>query len=911
MKFQKHIIITINFLLILQSLLYIQNISNSQKDRQNITQIIPGNIEDNQQESIYHSDVSSTNVHTTLTQGTNKTFGFFTQDSYVNLDSDGNVFQWEKYDVVKDTGDNSVYADFAMDYSYSYTWPSSPNSYVPLIDIETGTQLASTFSPPFSETTYLSGKVYFLTYISTYVSSFTITLTLRIRLWLYNPNDGGLTEILTIESVLPDNSDLTQRVYSSTLEDKVTIPSGYRLKVTYEAKTSRIDRAAYVHLETGEYSDGDQVNWQINDAEYSNTYTLNDVTSALGVQLYMYDETYPTISISGAENNTIYYDTNEITISTSGAVSNSYKWDSNSYTAFDPPVNTTLPSSTGWHYLYIQALDEYDNKNEVVYKIGYESSSIVLHNANNNSLVPNNFLLNFSLSGYDSAQYAWDSGGNYTFSDPYDISVPDFSGEHTLYIYTVSSFRENKTVYVFEVDNSPPLISLRDLSNDTTQPTNKKIELNITDQTSTIEVLYNWDNAANSTWSPLEGTIYQTFAPDTDGFHWLNVYANDSFGHIIDVHYRFNISSDYLLVELRTMVNDSYYYGGNTVEVTITGTNGTIKYQWDSNGFKDGVTVDSILSLSGSESLPKDLGVHYLTIIVGDVDDNPNSTLFKFTIDQENPVVSNFGNYNNSRLHSSTIIDLEIADNFTLSSEIEAWVSIDGGGNISFTYPYDIEISSLEDGVHNITVFAFDIARNNVSCLIIFEIDTTAPEIDIVSIQGLEVSSSGVSYIPGNAAIECSFVDADPEIYHFYSWNNSAFTLFAGNTFNLPDTDGNATLRILANDTLGNEKILTLDLFIDTTPPQLSILFPNNYSKINEATPLLFFANDSASDTISSISAKWDQFLEGEIDLSPPYFTLYLSSLKKLYEELSVAELYIDAKDILGNNFTYIYSFNL
>ncbi|MHA1205725.1 MAG: hypothetical protein ACTSSL_12460, partial [Candidatus Heimdallarchaeaceae archaeon] len=142
--------------------------------------------------------------------------------------------------------------------------------------------------------------------------------------------------------------------------------------------------------------------------------------------------------------------------------------------------------------------------------------------------------------------------------------------------------------------------------------------------------------------------------------------------------------------------------------------------------------------------------------------------MFKFTIDQENPVVSNFGNYNNSRLHSSTIIDLEITDNFTLSSEIEAWVSIDGGGNI-----YDIEISSLEDGVHNITVFAFDIARNNVSCLIIFEIDTTAPEIDIVSIQGLEVSSSGVSYIPGNAAIECSFVDADPEIYHFYSWNNS------------------------------------------------------------------------------------------------------------------------------------------
>ncbi|MHA1218972.1 MAG: hypothetical protein ACTSO5_09865, partial [Candidatus Heimdallarchaeaceae archaeon] len=367
--------------------------------------------------------------------------GFFSQDNFIDIDSDGDIVEWGAYDDVKDAGwDSSNRLYHRIDSSYQSTpdlWPDQIDTYYYLKDYDWPYPVSAMFSPVFEEETYIDGKVHFMTYISTaFTGGYgTQIVTFRIRLLLFNSTDSSTSEILSIEDVFPEQMSTQQKTYSSTLSSPVTIPAGFRLKIVYEAKLSTLTRTGRIFLIAGDEGYGN-LYWNINDGEYSNTYTIDDTDYLLGVQLKMIDLSYPDISVSGFANNTVYQENKTISIDVSGAVDSSYRWDFGSFTSFDTSTTTNLPFTMGWHNLEIQALDEYNNNKTLIYQIGYDVSTInvVLQSPNNNSVIGKGDIIDFNVFSIDYATYEWDLSGTQTnlTSPEYEIIAPAFSGLHNL-----------------------------------------------------------------------------------------------------------------------------------------------------------------------------------------------------------------------------------------------------------------------------------------------------------------------------------------------------------------------------------------------------------------------------------------------------------------------------------------------
>ncbi|MHA2256234.1 MAG: hypothetical protein ACXAAM_09185, partial [Candidatus Heimdallarchaeaceae archaeon] len=462
---------------------------------------------------------SSFRVKTIETPGDYQLRGFFSEHSFVDVDSDGDIIEWMKYDSIKDVGwDSSDTIAPRIDSNYQSfpdLWPDQSDTYYYPKDRDWPYQVSAMFSPEFKEETYIDGKVYFLTYISTSFPGVSppLTITFRIRLLLFNITDTSTSEILSIEDVLPNIMSRQQKVYSSTLSSPFIIPADSRLKVVYEAKLSTLDRTGNLFVYGGR-SSFTNLNWNINDGEYSNSYTVADSDYLMGVQFKMYDQTYPDILVSGFTNNTVYQENKTISIDVSGSESSSYRWDGGSFVNFGASTTTDLPFTPGWHTLEIQTLDEFNNNRTEIYEIGYDASvsNIVLNSPANNSLIGKGHTLYFTPFSINYATYEWDTSGaqNLTALN-YELIAPDFSGLNYLTIITYDDFGTESYFYVFEFDNNPPNVNLHNVINDTSQPAGKRIDVNVTDTSGVDQVFYKWDTRDNFTWYPFQGSIYRTY----------------------------------------------------------------------------------------------------------------------------------------------------------------------------------------------------------------------------------------------------------------------------------------------------------------------------------------------------------------------------------------------------------------
>ena len=854
--------------------------------------------------------------------------GFFSQNSFINIDSDGDVVEWGTYEDVENLGwDSSTnLLHHRIDSSYQSNpdlWPEQNETYYYLKDSDWPYPASAMFSPVFEDETYIDGKIHFMTFLSTDFTSGegTQIVTFRIRLLLFNSTDSSTSEILSIEDVLPEQMTTQQKTYSSTLSSPVTIPAGFRLKIVYEAKLSTLTRTGRMFLFAGDRGAGNLF-WTINDGEYSNNYGIAKTHYMLGVQFKMFDSSYPDISVSGFANNTVYQENKNILIDVSGAVDSSYRWDFGSFTSFDTSTTTNLPFTMGWHNLEIQALDEYNNNKTLIYQIGYDVSTInvVLQSPNNNSVIGKGDIIDFNVFSIEYATYEWDLSGTQTnlTSPEYEIIAPAFLGLHNLTIRTFDDFGTEVFFYVFEYDGTAPNIELVNLVNNTQQPAGKSIDVNITDLGGVVQAYYKWDTRDNFTWYPFDGNIYRTYLPESAGQHFLYVSAIDGYGNAISLMYRFVSNINVLLVELRNANNDSYYQGGEIIEVTLTGINGTIMFEWNSNGELDGnidaYYFNSTLFLNETNVLPDfPVGEHYLTIRTFDIFLVENVFLFKFILDQEAPeILTSKDEYNNKRFLNSDVLEFTFSDNFTSLSQLEVIMSIDGIENQTLIYPYEFDLLELSDGTYNLTLYVSDIANNYVTESYIITIDTLSPEIEITSIEGL-VEKNGVYYIPADSLVTVSILDNDTQILSTYSWGGAIYDNFT-DTFILSFADGTSTLYINASDSLGNEaSLITLILTIDTLDPTADINSETvtELTKINAFTTISILVEDLSINTIKTVRYSWDALPGFWLDLYPSGLgEIYFESpVDILYSNGSTAILSIYVEDIVGNNQTYDFNF--
>ena len=917
---------SVSFLLILLCITSISYFHPAILD-ENKSSIIPeieGYSQSSNVNSPANSDVdSSPRIKRIQTPGSPKLRGFFSQNNFIDIDPDGDIIEWVNYDEIKDIGwDGPADKVYRIDSNYHSNpdlWPEQNDTYYYLKDKNPPYPVSAMFSPVFEEETYIEGKVHIMTYLMTDFSSGqgTQDVTFRIKLFLFNTTDSSTSEIFNItDDTIPEQMSRQQRTYDSTLSSPVTIPAGFRLKVVYEAKLSTLERTGRMDVYGGS-DDSSSLFWTIDDGEYSNSYTIVDTGNLLGVQFKMFDQTYPDIVVSGFNNNTVYQESNTISIELSGADNSSYRWDSDSFIYFDTSTTTSLPTSMGWHSLEIQALDEFENNRTEIYEIGYDESeiNIILDTPTNNSLIGEGDTLYFTPYSIDYATYEWDSSGaqNLTVLN-YELIAPDYSGFHNLTIITYDYFEVESFFYVFEFDNTPPLVVLENVVNNTIQPAGRRIDVNVTDRSGVAQVYYKWDSQVNFTWYPFQGNIYRTYLLGSIGEHWLYVAANDSFGNSISLKFNFTADVNLHFVELRNVNNDSYYQGGNTVEITILDINDTIKFYWNNGTELDGEAYyfNNVLTLNESNVLPvSPIGVHNLTIRTFDSLDVEHIYVFFFTLDQENPeILTSKDSYDNKRFSDTDVLTFTFDDNFTSSVDLEVLISINGESNQTLTSPYELILLSFSDGTYNLTLYVFDIAGNFATETYIITVDTTSPSIDIANIEGL-VEILGVSYIPTNSTVTISIIDDDPLLNSTYSWGGSVYYSFT-NSFILDYLDGASTLYVNATDSLGNENLITIILTIDSLEPSSTLIFPFINSKINNDTMLSFLAEDLSINTIKKIEYYWDVFpgLKGTATLNQyGEFIFSGGTILTLYANGSIAILSIYAEDIVGNNHTYVFNF--
>ncbi len=911
------------FVLFLNSLIYhspqndLLNVDDSTISDyiESIEDIIP-----DQEEILDDQEPTVSRIKKVDTPGDYQLQGYFFHNDVLDIDADGLGFELEEYEIMKDDGANCVEERPRFDSTDSQglenTWPPDTTNFHEFTSPYSPNEKSHFFTPIFDEETYIKGKAHFVLHITNQWSGTVPTIDFRISLYLHNTNDSSNTLIASTTEYGIDYEfwSSPQRLYDITIPgDYYTIPAGYRLKIKFEGRISDLAADGEFKIYCADITGGETYTWSVTDPGYENTYSVEDVNRIFGAQFYMNNE-FPDISVSGLINDTITNIKRNISVTVTGADNSSYRWNNSPYTSFDTITWFWTPETHGWHTLDIQAMDDYGNNRTVTYNLGFDESllNLALISPTNGSLIGDSSTLEFEAYNITYAMYEWDKDGNqYNLTaNGYLIQDSLSSGEHNLTVTTYDDFGTEDFFYIFTYDASPASIVLLSPTNNSIQPAGKVIDISITDETS-LDVQYKWDTQDKFTWLPFSGYTYRTYLPGLDGAHILYLYVNDSFGHFSYVEFWFTTDNTVLGVELQNLINNSHYYGGNDVNLTITGSNTTVYYNWDNGAESSTTLTESFLLLIGGDALPSVIGYHNLTIRTFDISDIEEIFFFNFTVDQEAPTInSSIYTYDNDRFTSSDSFVFTISDNNADLSELDVFYSIDGGFNNSISVPHGLDLAFFTDGTYVLTLYVYDVANNFATASFTFTIDETPPVLVLYDIEGLAVVQ-GTFYVPKDSLVTISISD-DDAFNSTFSWNGGLFNLFT-NTFVLDFTDGPGTLIVNASDTLSNHDILlSIDLYIDNLAPEISLNSPLNDSKLNEFTELNFIAEDNDVQTIKKIVVSWDKFYPASSPIgydSLGYFDLILHSSYDENDDGATVILYITAEDVVGNSKEYIFTF--
>jgi len=174
-----------------------------------------------------------------------------------------------------------------------------------------------------------------------------------------------------------------------------------------------------------------------------------------------------------------------------------------------------------------------------------------------------------------------------------------------------------------------------------------------------------------------------------------------------------------------------------------------------------------------------------------------------------------------------------------------AWYNVNGTTNstpVGSTSNLTLELPSLGDGQHNITVYANDSAGNLNSSTVYFTIDTTPPTITITS-------PANTTYASTSVALNVSASEAVSS--WFYSLNGAANVSFTPNT-TITAGNGANTIVVWANDSAGNWGTATSYFTVDSSPPSLILISPaENQTILNSSVTFMFYAVDNLAAALS------------------------------------------------------------
>jgi len=223
-------------------------------------------------------------------------------------------------------------------------------------------------------------------------------------------------------------------------------------------------------------------------------------------------------------------------------------------------------------------------------------------------------------------------------------------------------------------------------------------------------------------------------------------------------------------------------------------------------------------------------GYWNLTVLAIDYASNDNITVTIFVVDRTPPDISITNPKNDSYSNKNVVINYLALDKFGVS-RIEVY---DNNTYIKEVNPSStsITLTNLVDGLHKITLVAYDKAENSNLTQININIDSKPPIISS--------SLTNYSKVPSPFNFSFSVIEDNLDIVKIYLNGTLVGTYDAKNItneimINYPD-GGWANVTVFASDLAGNSNTLTLLLSVDVELPIINIIAPVNWTITNNSS---------------------------------------------------------------------------
>jgi hypothetical protein len=535
-----------------------------------------------------------------------------------------------------------------------------------------------------------------------------------------------------------------------------------------------------------------------------------------------------------------------ITFSTTDALSGmdhfELKIDSGSFSNESSPA-TLPPQSDGVHLITVRAYDKAGNHRDEVVNVYVDATApnpfIVTATPSgwtNNTQPVITFFTIDSTSGLDRYEVKIDSGSFSQQTSPYTLPVQT-DGAHNITVRAydnASNFRDSwVNVYIDTVSPNP----FTPTANPSIWTSNNQpqITFSTTDTTSGInryEVKIDSGTFAQQT-SPY------TLPTQTDGIHNITVRAIDQAGNYFDGYVEVFIDTS--LPEPFIPIATPGSWTNNTQPVITFTTTDNIS---GINHYEikiDGGTFTTQTSPYTLSVLTD--GLHTITVRAIDNASNYRDAIVLVYIDTAKPisfsvttVPSGWTNNDTPMIYFSAIDTLSGINRFELK--------IDSGSFSQQTSPYTLP--SQSDGIHNISVRAYDNASNYDEINVNVYIDTIEPSLFIPTSNPSGWTSNNQPVITFSTTDSLSGMD-----YYQVSIDSGIFSNQTSPYILPVQTDGIHNITIRAFDNAGNYRDGYVDVFVDTTLPNMfiSTATPRNWT--NNTQPIITF---ETSDLVSGIN---------------------------------------------------------
>jgi hypothetical protein len=194
-------------------------------------------------------------------------------------------------------------------------------------------------------------------------------------------------------------------------------------------------------------------------------------------------------------------------------------------------------------------------------------------------------------------------------------------------------------------------------------------------------------------------------------------------------------------------------------------------------------------------------------------------------------------------------------------SEPASWIAYSLDNHANVTIPGNSSLTSMNDGIHSVVVYANDTVGNmGQSSLISFTVDTGPPNVTILS--------------PENSTYAATSISLDFTINETTSWigyqlDTQANVTVTGNTTLSNLAERNHKITVYANDTNGlMGHSATLHFTIDTVAPTVQVISPENKTYTSNSIPLNITISENFQHAYYSLDGQANVTVSGNTTLT-------------------------------------------